>query len=319
MKNITIKSIRDKQIQAEETADRFFNKPKDEMFFEDAPSKKKRSRLVWLLNSIFFIVLVLVIGGIGGIAMDRFAIPYFMAKYPELNQYEFLKRVNEHTTIVKVTEEVKISEDTAIVEAIKKVLPSMVQILVSGDPKTGEYAYKGTGIILTSDGYIITSLKNISEEKNTTPVPAETKKKDDGKTAGKKILFKVKTSDGTIYDAEIFSENVDMNLAIIKINEKNLPVLPLANSDSLELGEKLVIIDDSIAIDIISKFINDYIPDSGTDPKPQKRVMIAGHLDSTFSGAAVVNLKGEIIGISEGDNLFVATNELKEYINSEIK
>jgi translation initiation factor 2 gamma subunit (eIF-2gamma) len=96
-------------------------------------------------------------------------------------------------------------------------------------------------------------------------------------------------------------------------------VLPLANSDGLELGEKLVIIDDSITIDIVSKFIDDYIPPSSTNSKPQKRVMITSRLDDSFSGAAVSNLKGEIIGISSGDNLFIATNELKEFISSVIK
>lgn len=318
MRNITIKSIRDKQAKAEEVTNKFFNKPKDENFFEEGPVKKKNNKLVRLVNFASLIVFVLIIGGMGGIAMDRFAIPYLMAKYPELNQYEFLKRVNERTTIVKVTEEVKISEDTAIVEAIKKVFPSIVQILAPDDLNNDEYAYKGTGIILTSDGYIITSLKNISGKEETPSVSAETKKKE-GEINNNKILLKVRLSDSATYDAEIINENAEKDLAIIKINEKNLPVLPLANSDELELGEKLVIIDDSIAVDIISKFINDYIPTSSTNAKPQKRAMISQHLDSSFSGAAVANLKGEIIGISGGDNLFIATNELKEFINSVIK
>ncbi len=303
MKNITIKSIRDKQKQAEEIANSFFNKPKNETFLDEEPKKKKINKLVWTVNFISFIIFVLLIGGMGGIGMDRFAIPYLMAKYPQLNQYEFLKRVNERTTIVKVTEDVRITEDTAIIEAIKKVAPSIVQIQTPVEPNSDKYAYKGTGIILTSDGYMITSLKNIS-----------------GKTeAAPETNFKVRLSDNRTYDAEVINKNANMDLAIIKINENNLPVLPLANSDNLELGEKLVIIDDSIAIDIISKFIDDFIPTSNPDSKLQKRVAISSHLESSFSGAAVSNLKGEIIGISSGDNLFIATNELREFINSVIK
>jgi len=319
MKNITIKSIRDKQKQAEEVANKFFNKPKDEILFYEEPGKKKIGKLAWLVNFIFSVFFILIIGGVGGISMDRFAIPYFMAKYPELNKYEFLKRVNERTTIVKVTEEIKISEDAAIVEAIKKVFPSIIQILAPSNSSDDKYAYKGTGIILTSDGYIITSLKNISGEETALLAPAENKKNGQEKIGNKIIPFKVRLNDGAIYDSEIINENAEMNLAIVKIDEKNLPVLPLTNSDALELGEKLVIIDNSIAVDIVSKFINDYRLDSSTNSKPQKRVMIAQHLDSSFNGAAVANLKGEIIGISSGDNLLIATNELKEFINSAIK
>jgi hypothetical protein len=187
MRNITIKSIRDKQEQTEESSDKFFKKPKDENFFEEEPEKKRRSKLTWLVNFISLNIFVLIVGGIGGISMDRFAIPYLMTKYPELNQYEFLKRVNERTTIVKVTEEIKITEDKAIIDAIKKVSPSIVQILVPSDSKNEIYAYKSTGIILTSDGYIITSLKNISDSKQASSSSAETKKKE-----AEKIVLKVR-------------------------------------------------------------------------------------------------------------------------------
>jgi len=86
-------------------------------------------------------------------------------------------------------------------------------------------------------------------------------------------------------------------------------VIPLANSDDLELGERLILIDDSIAIDIVSKFINDYTSplDKNESPRIQERIMIMKTLSDSYNGATVINVKGEIVGISEGGDLFIPT------------
>ena len=107
MKNITIRSLRAKQKSNSKTAEKFFGKPKDES--EDLSERKcSRSRFRKLINFIVLFIFVLVIGGAGGILIDRFAIPYLLVNYPQLNQYEFLKRVNERTTIVEITKEVTV-------------------------------------------------------------------------------------------------------------------------------------------------------------------------------------------------------------------
>lgn len=321
MKNITIKTIRDKQKQNEEIAEKFFSKPKDDIIFEESNEKNKCSKGKFCLRFISLIIFVFFIGGIGGILIDRFALPYLIAKYPKLNEYDFIKQINERTTIIKVTEEIKISQDKAIVNAIEKVSPSIVQIF-SADENINKNTYIGSGIILTSNGYIITSANIIKK-----PVPAvgpETADANKKETAEKKeaaLVFKAELDDGKSYDAKIVENDPTSGLAILKIEASNLPVLPLADSDTLKLGERLIIIDDSIAIDIVSKLINDHRPaaDQGKDSKPQKRIIIMQDLDDSFGGAAVVNTKGEIIGISEMNNLVIPTNNMNEFIKRVIR
>ena len=304
MKNITIKSLRNKQKDKIESTENFFKKPTDgiDEIIEE-PYKPKRIKIV--LRSIFFIVFVLLVGGAGGILMDRVALPSLLVKYPELKHYEFLKRINERTVIIEKTEEIKISEDRAIPEAIKKVSPSVVEIL-EFSAGNNIPIYKGSGIILTNDGLIITSIENITIKKN-----------DSEEENAEANIIKVKLKTEKIYDTELVRIDLPTNLAIIKIKETDLPVIALSNSENLELGEKVIIIDSSVITDIISKFINNYNPTENTEKSTtQKRVKIINSLKSSFDGSPVINIKGEIIGISQSGNLFIPTNEITSFIEA---
>lgn len=317
MKNITIKSLRNKQKDFSNAAENFFQKPKNEIIdLTERPRKTKM--IVKVIKFVLFSVFILLVGGIGGILMDRFALPYSLVKYPDLNQYEFLKRVNERTTVIETIKEIQISEDTAAVEAIQKVLPSVVHILrPSKDNNTFEY--NGSGVIITNDGFIVTSIKNITEWDKT----ENENKASDTKTKAIKIELNNKSA----YDATVIGQDVFTGLAMIKINQSNLPVLAFANYEDLKLGEKLIIINDSVITDIISKFVNDYIPANGEENSPgnkaailpQKRIKIVNILDSFFAGSPAVGLNGEIIGISQGGDLLVPINEVEKFMNSAIK
>jgi len=306
---ITIKSLRDKQKELPEAAKKFFQKPKNEIEeLVEQPYKPKKIKTIF--GAVFFVIFVMLFGGIGGILIDRMILPSLLVKYPELNQYEFLKKVNEGTTTVEIIKEVKISSDEAAVEAIKKVSPSAVQILeFSNEGK--DQAYKGAGTILTSDGLIITSINNITVKK-----PASSEE-------GNNVI-KVKLESGEIYDTRLIEIDLAAELAIIKIEKTNLPVIALAYSKNIELGEKLVIMDDSIAMDIVSKFIEDYVSESekkkaeetGKKANGQTRVKITNNLAESFSGSPVINLKGEILGISQGGDLFIPVDSIQSFIKS---
>ena len=327
MKNITIRSLRAKQENDLEDAKNFFKKPKDE--FEDLNEKKySRSCFRRLVNFIVLFVFVLAIGGAGGILTDRFAIPYLLVNYPWLNQYEFLKQVNERTTVVEIIKEIKISEDKAVVEAIKGALPSIVQIVEpekNSDGKlSGKFIRRGTGVILTSDGVIIASIEsvNIADKDNAVSEEKETEKEietaGDGNSDIKKNLARVELNNGKIYSAELIAENIPTGFAIIKIDESNLPVLAFAAFNNIELGEKVIALDNSVIVDIISKFIDsNEIIENGAEKEIKKRIKIMNSLDKSFNGAPVINLKREIVGISQSGDLIVPMDEIMALMNSE--
>ncbi len=322
MKNITIRSLRAKQENDSGIAKDFFKKSKNKI--EEIEEKKcSRSCFRKLINFIVLLIFVLVIGGIGGILTDRFAIPYLLVSYPQLNQYEFLKRVNERTTVIEITKEIKISEDESVIEAIKNTLPSIVRIV---EPKkdsdgklSGEFIRKGTGVILTSDGVIITSAENINiieeEEGEKVVSEEETETNEDGNSDTRKNLARVELSNGKIYSAELIAEDVSTGFAIIKIDESNLPVLAFVAFENIRLGEKVIALDDSVAVDIISKFMTVKSAEKGA----KKKIQIMNFLDKSFNGAPVINLKNEIIGISQGGNLIVPMDEIMAFANNAYK
>ena len=310
MKNITIKSLRKKQGNAAKITEDFFSKPKNETK-ELEEERYQPRRIKKVMNFIALLIFVLVIGGTGGILIDRFALPYLFVKYPDLNQYEFLKPINERTTVVEVIKEIRISEEKAVIEAIKKSRPSIVEVteIVKGKENP---AFKNSGIILTNDGLIITSAKNINGERKN---------------------IQVKLSNGEVYPAELVYEEELNELAIIKIEQVNLPVVTFADSDNLELGEKLIIFNSSVVTDIVSKLIDDYPISLKTNASEseseeeneseeeieeiiiQKRIKIVNVLNDSFDKAPVINLKGEIIGLSQTGNLLIPMNEINKFID----
>ena len=301
MKNITIKSLRKKQGDAAKITEDFFSKPKNKTA-ELEEEQYQPTKIKKVMKSTAFLIFVLVIGGTGGILADRFALPYLFVKYPDLKQYEFLKPINERTTVVEIIKEVKISEEKAVVEAIKKARPSIVEIaeILNEDD---DLVFKNSGIILTNDGLIITSSKNITSGENT----------------------QVKLNDGEIYSAKLVSKDEFNELAIIKIEQANLPVVTFANSDNLELGEKLIVFNSSVITDIVSKLIDNYVvsikdnesEDENEEIKSviQKRVKIVNVLSDSFDGAPAINLKGEIVGLSQTEDLLIPINEIEKFID----
>ncbi|MEA1937365.1 MAG: trypsin-like peptidase domain-containing protein [Patescibacteria group bacterium] len=323
MKNITIRSLRAKQKGDLETANNFFEKSRNET--EEMEDKKRSgSYFRKLVNFIVLVVFVLAVGGIGGVLTDRFAIPYLLVNYPQLNQYEFLKRVNERTTVVEITKEIKISEDEAVMEAIKNTLPAIVQIVEpekDADGKlNGEFIHRGTGVILTSDGVIITSLKNITITNEEEETEKEIKTDAESDTVVKKNLARIKLNNGKIYSAELIAEDISTGFAIVKIAENNLPVLAFAAFENIRLGEKIIALDDAVAVDIVSKFIgNDKATENNEKGAGKKRIGIMNSLEESFNGAPVINLKNEIIGISQGGKTVVAMDEIMIFVNSVYK
>ena len=320
MKNITIRSLRAKQKSDPKDTKSFFRKSKNKI---EKMGETRHSCSVFkrLISFITLFVFVLVIGGIGGILTDRFAIPYLLVNCPQLNQYEFLKQVNERTTVIEITKEIEISEDKAVIETIKSALPVVVQIvepLQDSDGKlNGKFARRGTGIILTSDGVIIASVEsvNLAAEKEIVSEEEEieegTESDDEISSGVEKNLARVKLNNGKIYSAELIMEDISTGFAIIKIDETNLPVLPVAAFGSVEIGEKVVALDDAVIVDIVSKFVdNSEAVKSGAEKKIEKRIRIMNSLNKSFNGAPVMNLKREIIGISQSGNLIVSMDDV---------
>ncbi len=143
--------------------------------------------------------------------------------------------------------------------------------------KRKEFAL-GSGVIISKNGYIVTNYHVIS-----------------GAT---KII--VKTLDGKQYTAKLIGSDPKTDLAVIKINAKNLHPITFADSNKVEVGDIVLAIGnpfglrESVTAGIVSALNRDSIGLNAYEDFIQTDAAI----NPGNSGGALVDLKGRLIGIN---------------------
>ena len=140
-----------------------------------------------------------------------------------------------------------------------------------------ERASLGSGFIMASDGYIITN-NHVVENSN-------------------KIV--VRLNDRREFDAEIVGTDAHSDIAVLKINEEDLPVLRLGDSEKIKVGEWVLAIgspfnlDYSVTKGIVSA-IGRPLPSESYVPFIQTDVPI----NPGNSGGPLMNMEGEVVGVN---------------------
>ena len=198
-----------------------------------------------------------------------------------------------------------------IVEVAKKVCPAVITIIISKDlpkiegfyflpfggqefilPKMKKEKEKtkiggGSGFIVSADGYILTCSHVVGDPEADYTVIIDPKHK---------------------YPAKILARDPLVDVAVLKINEKNLSCLELGDSDKIELGETVVAIgnplgefEDTLSAGIVSGLSRKITAYGGL---PLKATSLRGLIQTDAainpgnSGGPLVNLEGKAIGIN---------------------
>lgn len=158
----------------------------------------------------------------------------------------------------------------------KKVIPSVVSISAS----TGASASTGTGIIMSSDGYIITNYHVVS-------------------TAQQIVVL---LTDGSEYNACKVGGDETSDLMVLKINASGLTPAEFGDSDSAEVGDSVVAIGDPLGIELRGTMTDGIICGIKRDVDVGDRTMTLmqtnAALNSGNSGGPLVNMEGQVIGIN---------------------
>ncbi len=185
--------------------------------------------------------------------------------------------------------------DATMVEAVAaKVTPSVVGIRTTVAINnyfygTQESSGEGSGVIYTSDGYIITNYHVIAEAVEYKTSRIQVYLSDDAETG---------------YDATVIGYNISCDLAVIKIDAKNLPAITVAKSEDLKAGQFVVAIGNpgglefmgSVTYGVISG-LNRIVADS-YDSQSVELIQTDAAINPGNSGGALVNVNGELIGIN---------------------
>jgi serine protease Do len=170
-----------------------------------------------------------------------------------------------------------------VTEVVKKVSPSIVGII--GKPMSGGQASSdnrfnlahGTGIIVQSDGLIVTNAHVVEDMKQIIVV----------------------TSEGKQYAGKTIHLDEESDLAVVQIDAKNLPAATFAKSSNVEVGELVVAIGTPISFALRNTVTYGVI--SGTNRSlhsTYRLLQTDAAINPGNSGGALVNLQGEVIGIN---------------------
>lgn len=214
---------------------------------------------------------------------------------------------------------VKGSDVTAIA---KQAGPSIVGIrmTVSGTRQnyfgsSNSQSAEGSGIIISKDGYIMTNYHVVSSA-------------DPKSGASSRTVLEVFLPDGRDAKASFIGGDSKTDLAVIKIDLKNLPVAELGDSSELEVGELAVAIGNplgmefagSVTVGVISA-LNRTVE---MEDKTLNLIQTDAAINSGNSGGALLNSQGQVIGINsvkisasgvEGLGFAIPINDAKPVID----
>ncbi|HQW82876.1 MAG TPA: trypsin-like peptidase domain-containing protein [Ferruginibacter sp.] len=152
----------------------------------------------------------------------------------------------------------------------------------SGTMVVPDQRASGSGVIISKDGYIVTNNHVI-----------------DGATE-----ITVTLNDRKNYKAKVIGTDANTDLAIIKIDGDNLPVMSIGNSDDVHLGQWVLAIGYPLNLDVTvtqgivsAKSRNIGINQQGAAPV-EAFIQTDAAVNPGSSGGALVNTGGQLIGIT---------------------
>ena len=142
----------------------------------------------------------------------------------------------------------------------------------------------GSGVIISSDGYIVTNNHVVSE--------------------ADELL--VKLNDNREFKGRIIGTDEQTDLALIKIEGKDFPTLPIGNSDDLKLGEWVLAVGNpfnltsTVTAGIVSAKARAIgaTASNGQAANIQSFIQTDAAINQGNSGGALVNARGELVGIN---------------------
>ena len=181
----------------------------------------------------------------------------------------------------------------SVVEAVaKKVTPSVVGIRTTTSVTnffggSSESTGEGSGVVYSSDGYIITNYHVVSGAIS-------------NKSASKIEVF-VDSLDLDSYEASVVGYNINTDLAVLKINASGLTAAEFADSSDLKVGQYVITVGnpgglefmDSVTYGVISGL--DRVVSSDSEVK---LIQTDAAINPGNSGGALVNVKGQLVGIN---------------------
>jgi len=264
------------------------------------------------VTSILSVLLILVLG--------FSLIWYYRANIFGYFAKEYLSAPQNSNNITERTIEKQsiFSQESFVVDAVKKTNPAVVSIIISrevpkyeayidpnqnpfGDLFPGfnfnipQYRQNGTekkdigggsGFFISSDGLIVTN-KHVVDQKN--------------------VEYTVFTNNGKKHTAKVVARDPVLDIALIKIEGSNFPSLTLGNSDALQVGQSVIAIGNAlgeyrntVSVGVVSGLARSVTAgdNSGKSEVLDHVIQTDAAINPGNSGGPLLNLRGEVVGVN---------------------
>lgn len=253
--------------------------------------------------------------------------------------------------IVEKTSTKVVDEDSEVIDAVAKVQPAVVSIVVTKDLESiyqnnfpfgqNEFFYDffgqnydqssdngsadnqngsgekqeiggGSGFVISADGLILTNRHVVSDDE---------------------ADYTVITNEGTEYEAKVMAKDTLLDIAVIKIDAQDLPVAELGDSEALEIGQTVIAIGNTLG-EYTNSVTKGIVSGKGRAIVAQDSLGAAAErlenviqtdaaINPGNSGGPLINIAGQVVGISAAVDLSgqligfaIPINDAKEAIDS---
>lgn len=297
----------------------------------EAKTKKTKKPRIWLACLCSALVASIFTGGLVGSGMYLLSLN---KEKMQINSVSGLNTGNDNGIIEYITNKNEEAQDgrpvLSVTEIAKKVGPSVVGVINKTtvqprkmfDPFSGRYFYyddpanaenqlieqgSGSGIIITSSGYVVTNEHVISGA----------------------IEISVILNSGEELTAKLVGSDEKTDVAILKVEtDKELTAATLGDSAAVEVGELAVAIGNPLgqefAGSVTAGVISAVNRTMTIDNRTYNLLQTDAAINSGNSGGALINKYGEVVGINsvklsqagvEGLGFAIAISEVKPIIN----
>lgn len=273
---------------------------------EEFIKKQKRQRIKNYFLSVIICVLLVFITALLYLLYQNIYLPNTSMFVPQQVEVERMSQTieqakQEDKTVTQVLEQI----NECVVGISKLKNTGNTVFLENGSTSLG----LGTGMVVTENGYILTN-EHVSGAKYTTCY--------------------VTLPNGKSYKANVVWSDSDIDLAIVKINAKNLNYVTFGNSSNVRVGEKVYAIGNPIGyefqrtvtsgiVSAVNRTIT--IEEENKSSYMEDLIQTDATINPGNSGGPLINSQGEVIGINsvkitsaEGIGFAVPINTVKAIV-----
>lgn len=238
---------------------------------------QKNKKLIILICSIF-------LGGLlSGLIFQTLIFPYLLVN-PYFSKFQFVKNFKEGKIIINTKEEIIVQESVVLEKAIAQIEKAVVGV----QTKTSEKTISGSGLIIASDGLVITLAEL---------VPA----------GGSFSVF----IDGEKIKPQILKRDLENNLALLKIEKTNLKTCGFSAPEKIKLGVRVFLL--GINPPTLNPIVNEGIVKYFDENNIKTNIFES----SSLKGSPLFNIEGDLVGLntidSAGKVIAIPVQKIKDF------